>query len=116
MKKIIPILTILFIAACSSDDNISDSNIKLSEIRSEHYETKNENGKYDNYFSALVSNSATKDVKGHVIFYLKEYGSVNTESYNVPANNSSQFVFSINYETDKIIDESYLLKAEFVRE
>lgn len=116
MKKIIPLLIIMFIAACSSDDNISDTNITLSELKSEHYETKNENEKYDNYFRVLVSNSATKEVRGHVVFYLKEYGSIKTGSYNVPPNNSSQFVFYMNYETDKIIDESYLIKALFVRE
>lgn len=117
MKKLIPLLLLVIVAACSSDDNISDSNFKI--IRQGlgfASTTPDENGMYKHIFNATVTNSATQDITGHVRFTIKEYGTFNSESGVVPAGNKMEKTFFLSLETEKIIDESYLLKAEFVRE
>lgn len=116
MKKIIPLLMIMFVAACSSDDNNDSGKIEIIKTTSYHTTSKNENGKYYNDFSATVVNSTNAPIKGHVRFEIKDYGYINSASEDVTNEKGFQNTYGAELETDKIIDESYLIKAEFVRE
>lgn len=118
MKKIIPILIIIFgLLSCNNDDNYADITLKLErQALGFRGTTPNENGKYTNVFDATFSNPHPKDITGHVRFTIKEYGTFNSESGVVPSAPNTEKTFFLSLETDKIIDESYLIKAEFVRE
>lgn len=117
MKKIIPLLILPFLFACSSDDDTQKGEISIiSKGSTFHGTSKNENGKYQNVFYATVVNTTSAPIKGHVRFEIKDYGYINSTSETVTNEKGFQNTYGAELETDKIIDESYLLKAEFVRE
>lgn len=116
MKKLIPIITLLFaFASCSSDDDYY--NVEITEKGSiYHRNSKNDNDKYDNRFYATVVNKSSTPIKGHVRFEIKDYGYINSTTETVTNQPNTQHTFGASLETDEIINESYLIKAVFVRE
>lgn len=115
MKKLIPIIALLFIIiSCSSDDNYY--NVQIIEKGSYNTTSKNENGKYYNDFYAIVDNKSSTPIKGHVRFEIKDYGYINSTTETINNEGAYQHTFGAELETDEIIDESYLLNAVFVRE
>lgn len=117
MKKYITLLLLPLLFACSDDDNVSDGNLTITEKGSIYNRTSlNNNGMYDNRFYATVINYSTQDVTGYVKFTIKDYGTLNSETGIVPSAKGYEKTFFISVETKEIIDESYLLNAEFVRE
>lgn len=116
MKKIIPLLILPILFACGSDDNNETGKIEIIKTSSYNTTSKNENGKYYNDFSATVVNTTNAPIKGHVRFEIKDYGYINSASETVTNEKGFQNTYGAELETDKIIDESYLIKAEFVRE
>lgn len=113
MKKIGFIAFIFLLIGCSEDNTSHEGTIN---IISTGFNYANNNGVYSSYFSATVVNTTHAPVKGHVRFEIKEYGYINSSTETVTNEKGHQKTFFATLETDKIIDESYLVKAEFVRE
>lgn len=114
MRKYISFLTIPLLFACNDGDNIYLNGITVKEVFSDYSDTRNENGKYVNYFGAHVQNSSPKAINGYVRFKVKDYGNIDSYIYIVKPNNESQTYFEASLETDKVINDSYLLGTEFV--
>jgi len=114
MRKYIPLFLIAGLLSCDDSDNIFLNKITVTEVFADYPAIPNEQGKYVNYFGAHVKNSSPKPIKGYVRFTLREYGSVNSYQHTVKPNNESQAYFEASLETDKVINESYLLEVEFV--
>jgi len=114
MRKYILLFLIAGLLSCDDSDNIYLNGITVTEVFSDYPDIPNEHGKYVNYFGAHVKNSSPKPIKGYVRFTLREYGSVNSYQHIVKPNNESQAYFEASLETDKVINESYLLGVEFV--
>lgn len=116
MKKAILLLTLPFLFACSNEDNMSKNEVNIIHTNSEHRTTVNAKGKYENYFFATALNSTSQDVKGNVKYTLKDYGFLESEVGVVPATKEKTKIFYLYLETDKVINHTVLLKAEFIKE
>lgn len=113
MRKYIYFLIITLLLACDDSDNIYLNGITVTEVFSDYSDTPNENGKYVNYFGAHVQNSSAKPINGYIRFKVKDYGNIDSYSNIVKPNNESQTYFEASLETDKVINDSYLLEIEF---
>lgn len=120
MKNVIKIISVLFVVliyGCSDDNTSHEGSIRITETSAGYKENPSGSQyKYLNSFAASVVNTTHAPVKGHVRFEIKEYGYINSSTETVTNEKGFQKTFFATLETDKIIDESYLLKAEFVRE
>ena len=114
MKKYILFFLIAGLAACDDTDNIYINGIRVTEVFSDYPDIPNKDGNYVNYFGAHVKNSSPKPINGYITFTVKEYGKINTYHHVVKPNNESQTYFEVALETNKAINESYLLGVEFV--
>ena len=114
MKKYILLFLIAGLAACDDTDNIFLNGITVTEVFSDYPDVPNKEGKYMNYFGAHVKNSSPKPINGYVTFTVKEYGNISTYHHVVKPNDESQTYFEASLETDKVINESYMLGVEFV--
>ncbi len=113
MKKYIILLLLPLLFSCSDDDSSGEIRIKES---GSLYHRKGDNGKYENSFFATVTNTTEAPVMGYVRFEIKEYGMFNSDTLEVTNKQGFQKTFFLSLETEKPIDKSYLLNAEFVRE
>ena len=62
-----------------------------------------------NIFHATVINTTNQPVTGHVRFEIKEYGYVYSDVEEVEHYTNYEKTFGASFETEKIIDESYLI-------
>lgn len=69
-----------------------------------------------NIFHATVINTTNQPVTGHVRFEIKEYVYIYSDVEEVEHYANYEKTFRVSIKTEKIIDESYLIGAEFVRE
>lgn len=114
MRKYISFLIITLLFACDYGDNIYLNGITVKQVFSDYSDARNENGKYMNYFGAHVQNSSAKPINGYLRFKVKDYGYIDSYSYIVKPNSESQTYFEASLETDKVINDSYLLEIEFL--
>jgi len=114
MRKYILLFFIAGLLACDDTDDIFLNGITVTEVLSDYPDKPNEHGKYVNYFGAHVTNSSHKPIKGYVRFTVREYGTVNSYQHIVKPNNEGQTYFEVSLETNKVINESYLLEVEFL--
>lgn len=116
MKKYICLVFLPILFGCSGDDNSTSGEVKIIKMGAGTLsDVKNQNGKYDNVFGATVVNTTNAPVKGHVRFEIKDYGYITSDTETVTNESGFQNTFSASVETNAIIDESYLLGAEFVK-
>lgn len=116
MKKILPLIFAAILFSCDNEPE-HEGSIRITETSAGYKENPSGSQyKYLNSFAASVINTTHAPVKGHVRFEIKEYGYINSSTETVTNEKGFQKTFFATLETDKIIDESYLLKAEFVRE
>ena len=114
MRKYLPFFIVAGLFACDDTDDIFLNGIKVTEVFSDYPDIPNNEGKYVNYFGAHVKNSSPKPINGYIRFTVREYGNINSYQHVVKPNNESQTYFEASLETDKVINESYLLGVEFV--
>lgn len=113
MKKYITFLILPLLLSCSDDDS-NKGDVRIDRMGAGFIgQTKNENGKYPNVFHATVINTTNKYVTGHVRFEIKEYGYIYSDVQEVENLSGYEKTFNASLETDKIIDKSYLIRAEF---
>lgn len=114
MKQTILFLLAFTALSCSSNDNDPQQTPieQKIEIISKKYENTVEHGKYKNYLSAVVINTTSTNVKGHVRFEVKDYGFFNSDTEIF----TGEKTFYASFESEIGLNENYLLNAEFVKE
>lgn len=115
MKKILPLIFAAILFSCDNEPE-HEGSVRIVSTGHGYKDKGPDNDYYLNSFTASVVNTTHAPVKGHVRFEIKEYGYINSSTETVTNEKGFQKTFFATLETDKIIDESYLLKAEFVRE
>ncbi|UUV21595.1 hypothetical protein [Paenimyroides aestuarii] len=115
---IIVFISIFFLSCTQNDDNNARADNGTTQVTqatiSYISQEPTPQGKYLNYIQATVQNTKNTIVTGFVQFKIKEYGDINSSTLIIDKN--SEVTFYALFETDKIINETYLLSSKFLED
>lgn len=118
MKKLflIPLTVLAHICmGCYSDDNDNPPTTKVVETSSTHDTVADENGKYDNTFTAKVKTDATFPIVGHVLFTIEDHDFIESDKDTILYHPEDLFEFTSELESDYPLTADHLVKAVFIR-